>query len=63
MSLPLSIQSKLTETYDGVQAARFMSSIEARNFESELTQAKISYKTKITKSKKLGRAFMVVVWQ
>ena len=61
MTLPLSIQSRFTETYEGNIAARFNNSLEAKNFEVALQQAGASYRTKIIKSKKSGRQFMVTL--
>lgn len=61
MQIPSLIQTKLTETYDGIAAARFTNSMEAKNFESELEQYKLSYRTRIVKSRKYGRSFIVMV--
>jgi hypothetical protein len=61
MTLPLSIQSRFTETYEGNTAARFNNSLEAKNFEAALQQAGASYRTKIIKSKKSGRQFVVTL--
>lgn len=61
MLIPSSIQTKLTEDYEGIKAARFTTSIEAKNFETMLADARLSYRTKITKHKKRGREFVVMV--
>lgn len=61
MFIPSSIQSKLIDSYEGLQAARFNNSVEAKNFEVMLADARLSYRTKITKHKKRGREFVVMV--
>lgn len=47
--------------YDGMPAAWFKSANEARNVESGLRGEGISYRTKIHKSKKTGRQFIVML--
>jgi hypothetical protein len=61
MSLPLSITNLFSETYDGFTAARFKSSSEAHNVETALKEAQQSYRTKIHKTKKRGREFIVML--
>lgn len=61
MSLPLSIHSKFTSTYDGFPAAVFTNSVEYHNFTAMLGEAKASFKTKINKHKKRGREFLVML--
>lgn len=61
MSLPLIIRNLFNQTYDGLPAARFRSSAEAHNTEAALRLASQSYKTKINKSKKTGREFIVML--
>jgi hypothetical protein len=61
MHIPSSIQSKLTGDYEGLRAARFDNSVEAKNFETMMADARLSYRTKITKHKKRGREFVVML--
>lgn len=61
MSLPLSILSRFTDTFSGVPAARFRSSAEAKNMEAALRAHGQSYQTKINKSKRVGREFIVML--
>jgi hypothetical protein len=61
MSLPLSIQNMFNETHNGIPAARFRSSMEAKNMEATLREHKHSFQTKINKSKKRGREFIVML--
>lgn len=61
MSLPLSIQSKFSTTYDGFPTAVFNSSVEYHNFTMMLSEARASFKTKINKHKKRGREFLVML--
>jgi hypothetical protein len=56
MSLPLSIQNLFTDN-----VARFRSSAEAKNVEAALRANGKSYQTKISKSKKNGREFVVML--
>lgn len=50
-----------SETYNGIPAARFRSSMEAKNMEATLREHKRSFQTKINKSKKRGREFIVML--
>jgi hypothetical protein len=61
MSLPLSIVNRLDKSYEGFQAAVFTTSSEYNNFTSALREAGASFKTKITKHKKRGREFVVML--
>jgi hypothetical protein len=61
MSLPSSLDSKFTQTFDGMRAARFVSASEAHNMESALRESGVSYKTKIVKHKRRGREFWVML--
>jgi hypothetical protein len=61
MSLPLSIANRLNATYDGFKAAIFTNSAEYHNFTLALSEAKASFRTKITKHKKRGREFVVML--
>ena len=61
MSLPSSIANRLNSTYDGFKAAIFTTSSEYNNFTLALKEAGASFKTKISKHKKRGREFVVMV--
>jgi hypothetical protein len=61
MSLPLSILNRLNTTYDGFRAAVFTTSSEYNNFTAGLREAGASFCTKITKHKKRGREFVVML--
>lgn len=61
MSLPLVIENKFTDSYEGLRAAKFMSASEAHNMENSLRVAKQSYRTKIIKSKRKGNSYVVML--
>lgn len=57
----MDILSLFSDTYDGLKAARFRSSVEAHNAEAALRLINRSYKTKIRKTKRSGREFVVML--
>lgn len=61
MLSPSHIQKLFPETYDGFQAARVTSVLQCADLESTLRCMNMSYKTKIIKSKKRGREFIVMI--
>ena len=61
MSIPSSILSLFSDLYDDFTAARFKSANEAHNVEVVLKEAKMSFQTKIKKSKKHGREFIILL--
>ncbi len=61
MSLASHVLSLFNDSYDGFQAARVKSALDCVNLESMLRCAKMSYKTKIVKSKKNGVQFIVMI--
>ncbi len=61
MSLSSHVLSLFNDNYDGYQAARVKSALECANLESMLRCAKMSYKTKIIKSKKNGIQYVVMI--
>ncbi len=61
MPLPPTILSYLNDSYEGVAAARFASGMEAKDFESLLRSLRLSYRTRITRSRLRGREFLVMV--
>jgi len=60
-ALPLSIQSKFSDTYDGMPAARLNSSVQTKALEAELSRAGLTYRTKIVGNKKRGWGYVVVL--
>jgi hypothetical protein len=61
MSLPSNIQQIFNEVYEGFKAARVKTSLEANNIELMLKTERVSYRTKITKHKKRGREFIIML--
>lgn len=61
MSTQLNIKDRFTETHDGLPSVSFASSSEYHNFEWQLKFANVSFRTKIRKSKKYGRDFVVML--
>ena len=61
MSIPSSILNLFDDIYDGLPAAQLKSANEAHNLEVALKQANRSFQTKIKKSKKHGRLFIVML--
>ena len=59
--VPSSILSEFTSVFAGMPAARFATSAEALRLEVALRQEGVSYQTKIRKSKKNGREFVVIL--
>lgn len=55
------ILSLFNDVYDGFKAARFKSSVEAHNAELALRLMNRSYKTKIRKTKRSGREFVIML--
>jgi hypothetical protein len=63
MQLPSKIEELFTQTYDGFKAVKLRSASEAIMVENALGRASLSYQTKITRSKKHGREFIVMIVQ
>lgn len=61
MQLPSNIEDLFTQTYDGFKALKLRSANEAITVENALQRAAKSYQTKITRSKKHGREFIVLL--
>jgi len=61
MQLPLNIEELFTQTYDGFKAVKLRSASEAIMLENALGRASVSFQTKITRSKKRGREFVVLL--
>jgi len=61
MSLPSTIESLFNETYNDMKAARLRTAVECNNLQAALKEAGASFTTKIHKSKKRGREFIVML--
>jgi len=61
MQLPSNIEDLFTQTHDGFKAMKLRSASEAITVENALQRAEKSYQTKITRSKKRGREFIVLL--
>lgn len=60
-TVPLSIRDKFSIIYEGYPTAVFTTSIEYNNFTLALKEIGASFKTKISKNKKRGREFFVML--
>jgi hypothetical protein len=63
MLLPLHLESRFTTSYNGFRSVVLNSSVEYHNFTTMLKDAGVSFRTKITKHKKRGREFVVMLVQ
>jgi len=63
MQLPSYIEVLCTQTYDGFKAVKLRSASEAIMLENALGRASVSFQTKISRSKKHGREFIVMIVQ
>jgi len=61
MNLPSNIEDLFTQEYEGFRAAKLKSATETIALENELRKQQRSYKTRITRSKKYGRVFFVLL--
>jgi hypothetical protein len=61
MQLPSKIEELFTQTYEGCKAVKLRSAAEAITVENALQRAEKSYQTKITRSKKHGREFVILL--
>lgn len=61
MQPPSNIDDLFTQTYDGFKAVKLRSAIEAIMVEGALKRQSKSYQTKITRSKKHGREFIILL--
>ncbi len=61
MQLPSNIEELFTQTYEGFKALKLRSAGEAITVENALGRANKSYQTKITRSKKHGREFIILL--
>lgn len=63
MQLPLNIEDLFTQTYEGFKALKLRTATETVAVENALSRADLSYQTKITRSKKRGREFVILLVQ
>lgn len=61
MQLPLNIDELFTQTYEGFKALKLRSAGEAIAVENALQKQHVSYQTRITRSKKHGRTFVILL--
>jgi hypothetical protein len=61
MQLPSRIEELFTQTYEGFPAVKLKSAGEAISVENALGRANLSYQTKITRNKKHGRTFVILL--
>jgi hypothetical protein len=61
MQLPSNIEDLFTQTYEGFKALKLRSASEAIMVENELNRQSKSFQTKITRSKKHGREFVILL--
>ena len=61
MQLPSKIEDLFTQNFNGFRSVKVRSAVEAVSIENALHKADLSYQTKITRSKKHGREFVVLL--
>ena len=61
MQLPSSIEKLFDTTYNDMRAARVKSTMECNNLQLMLKDAGLSFTTKILKTRKHGREFIVML--
>lgn len=61
MHLPLNITELFTQTHEGFPAVKLKSAGEAISVENALGRANLSYQTRITRNKKHGRTFVILL--
>lgn len=61
MQLPSSIEKLFNTTYNDMKAARLRTAMECNNLQAALKDIDVSFTTKINKSKKHGREFIVML--
>jgi hypothetical protein len=61
MQLPLNIEDLFTQNFNGFRSVKVRSASEAIMVENALRKADLSFQTKITRSKKHGREFVVLL--
>jgi hypothetical protein len=61
MQLPSNIEDLFTQNFNGFRSVKVRSAREAVTVENALRRAALSFQTKITRSKKHGREFVVML--
>lgn len=63
MQLPSNIEDLFAQNFNGFRAVKLRSASEAIMVENALQRASLSFQTKITRSKKHGREFVISLVQ
>ena len=63
MQLPSKIEDLFTQNFNGFRAVKLRTATEAVAVENALGRASLSFQTKITRSKKHGREFVISLVQ
>ena len=63
MQMPLNIEDLFTHVYDGARACKLRNAGEAIMVENALRKGNRSYQTRITRSKKHGREFVILLME
>jgi len=61
MQLPSNIEDLFTQSFNGFRSVKVRTATEAVVIENALRKADLSYQTKITRSKKHGREFVILL--
>lgn len=61
MQLPSNIEDLFTQNFNGFRSVKVRSASEAITVENALRKADLSFQTKITRSKKHGREFIILL--
>ena len=61
MQLPSKIEDLFTQTFNGFRSVKVRTATEAVAVENALGRASLSFQTKITRSKKHGREFVILL--
>lgn len=61
MQLPSSIEDLFTQNFNGFRSVKLRTATEAVQVENALKRAELSFQTKITRSKKHGREFVILL--
>lgn len=61
MQLPSSIEDLFTQNFNGFKSVKLRTATEAVVVENALRRAALSFQTKITRSKKHGREFVILL--
>ena len=61
MAIPMALMSKFSTVFEGLPTAELHNSAEYHNFTLALKRNNVSFKTKIVKTKRSGRKFVVML--